>query len=231
MKKIMFNDRFGLTQAVLDGRKTMTRRIMKVPKKFMGEEDLTLEYHQRLTENKHFYDCVVCDADGYELGQMPLPYEVGEVVAIAQRYKDCWDYYQKQWEARNDSSDWHTPDAILGDTVQETKGWTNKMFVNPNLMPWKIAIDNLWFERLQDISEEDCMREGIFKYDKPPLHHEMDRFAPWLPYVKPYKFDLDNLQYRATARDAFAALIDRVNGRGTWERNPWVVAYSFELIK
>lgn len=28
MKKIMFNDKFGLTQAVLDGRKTMTRRIM-----------------------------------------------------------------------------------------------------------------------------------------------------------------------------------------------------------
>ena len=27
MKKIMFNDRFGLTQAVLDGRKTQTRRI------------------------------------------------------------------------------------------------------------------------------------------------------------------------------------------------------------
>lgn len=28
MKKIMFNDKYGLTQAVLDGRKTMTRRIV-----------------------------------------------------------------------------------------------------------------------------------------------------------------------------------------------------------
>ena len=26
MKKIMFNDKYGLTQAVLEGRKTMTRR-------------------------------------------------------------------------------------------------------------------------------------------------------------------------------------------------------------
>lgn len=36
MKKIMFNDRYGLTQAVLDGRKTMTRRIIpgcyKIPR-------------------------------------------------------------------------------------------------------------------------------------------------------------------------------------------------------
>ena len=29
MKKIMFNDKFLLTQAVLDGRKTQTRRIIK----------------------------------------------------------------------------------------------------------------------------------------------------------------------------------------------------------
>lgn len=28
MKKIMFNDRYGLTQAVLEGRKTQTRRIL-----------------------------------------------------------------------------------------------------------------------------------------------------------------------------------------------------------
>lgn len=27
MKKIMFNDKYGLTTAVLEGRKTMTRRI------------------------------------------------------------------------------------------------------------------------------------------------------------------------------------------------------------
>lgn len=34
-KKIMFNDKYGLTQAVLDGRKTMTRRIIKLDK--LGE--------------------------------------------------------------------------------------------------------------------------------------------------------------------------------------------------
>lgn len=28
MEKILFNDRYGLTQAVIEGRKTMTRRVM-----------------------------------------------------------------------------------------------------------------------------------------------------------------------------------------------------------
>ena len=39
MKKIMFNDEYGLTQAVLDGRKTMTRRIIKCPRTFKGEHN------------------------------------------------------------------------------------------------------------------------------------------------------------------------------------------------
>lgn len=40
------------------------------------------------------------------------------------------------------------------------------------------------------------------------------------------------LQDIITALDnAFAALIDKVSGNGTWERNPWVFAYTFKLIK
>lgn len=34
MKKIMFNDKYGLTQAVLDDRKTQTRRVIKCPREF-----------------------------------------------------------------------------------------------------------------------------------------------------------------------------------------------------
>lgn len=35
----------------------------------------------------------------------------------------------------------------------------------------------------------------------------------------------------STPREAFAALIDKVSGRGTWESNPYVVVYGFELVK
>ncbi len=35
----------------------------------------------------------------------------------------------------------------------------------------------------------------------------------------------------ATLEEAFANLIDRVSGKGTWESNPWVFAYTFELAK
>lgn len=66
MKKIMFNDKYGLTQAVLEGRKTQTRRTFLKP----GEENLlhgiTPEY----------------------LITVRSRYKVGETVAIAQSYKD-----------------------------------------------------------------------------------------------------------------------------------------------
>lgn len=35
----------------------------------------------------------------------------------------------------------------------------------------------------------------------------------------------------AEAGALIAALIDKVSGRGTWESNPWVVVYEFELVK
>lgn len=34
-----------------------------------------------------------------------------------------------------------------------------------------------------------------------------------------------------SAREAFSFLFDKVHGKGTWERNPWVVANEFILLK
>lgn len=35
----------------------------------------------------------------------------------------------------------------------------------------------------------------------------------------------------ATAKESFACLIDKMSGKGTWESNPYVWVYDFELIK
>lgn len=213
MKKIMFSTEYGLEQAVLAGTKTHTRRIMMPPKKFKGKEDLMLEYHRRLSE-KFFCDCVVCDADGHELGQMPLPYEMGDTVAIAQTYKRAgWKPTALQYQEKRKNSKviWR------GDMeFQQTAGWTNKMFVLPDLMPWQIVIENLWFERLQDISDEDCLKEGLIAGEQEPR-----MFGFHLPKGTILSF--------LTPRAAFAALIDRICGKGTWDNNPWVVAYSFHV--
>lgn len=121
MKKIMFSDAFCLTQAVLAGKKTMTRRLLK--------DNVPL--------------------GNWEETQKHLPYKVGEVVAIAQRYKEV--YPNADFEMVGD------------DFMTESAGWSNKMFVRADLMPRHIEITDVKVERLQDISDDDALKEGVFK--------------------------------------------------------------------
>ena len=204
MKKIMFNDKYGLTTAVLEGRKTMTRRVItsRLQSIYLSDEEIPWKIREAST---------IKDLSSYK---------IGEDVALAQPYKNIIAAITPTYGS---------PHAY--DHLRSESGWNNKMFVRTDLMPHRIRITGIKVERMQDISEEDAMREGIFHYEKPPLYHECDRFAPWPPYVKPYKHDHDNLKYRATARYAFAYLIDKVSGIGTWKKNPWVFVYEFELLR
>ena len=207
MKKIMFKDRFGLTEAVLSAKKTMTRRILKCPKKFKGVEDIELEFHKRLGQ-EFYYDCVVVDGNGHELGQLPLPYETGDVVAIAQSYHSL------------NKSGFVAPEQCEH-TCESSFGYKNKMYVKAELMPHHIRITDLWFERLQDISDEDAMREGI---RQSVVEYGDKKIVQWTYFGEKITTWFDS------PRDAFAALINRISGKGTWDSNPWVVAYTFELV-
>lgn len=201
-KKIMFNDKFGLTQAVLDGRKTMTRRIIPCPKTYKGNPvrgfRITGSKDIRLSVEICVYD-ESCD-DFVPMYIQPK-YEVGEVVAIAQSYNSFYD----------DSCD---PRIFLSG-----EGWTNKMFVKSDLMPHHIEITGIKVERLQDISDEDCLKEGI-------IHAYTDNNG-----TKIYHTPHTKRGYLSTdvAQQAFADLIDKVSGKGTWEENPFVWMYEFAL--
>lgn len=189
----MFNDKYGLTQAVLEGRKTQTRRIAYDFRQHVGQK---VDKCVLLQNNNITY----MDGEIQVIDELPKPhYEVGEVVAIAQNYKEAGcDFYFHRGLA----------------------GWKNKMFVKAALMPHRIKITNIRVERLQDISEEDCLNEGI-SVSSPPLKY-MSGY--WTHHT-------DNFKMFDIPRKAFAALIDKVSGKGTWESNPWVFVYDFELIK
>lgn len=214
MKKIMFNDKYSLTQAVLDGRKTMTRRIIKCPRTFKGEWAAGFNIHRRHSDKKIVgYPCMY-DADEreFDMGEIFPKYKVGEVLSIAQSYESLG----------------MNPEIALNDRdgigfYTKTKfapGWKNKMFVRADLMPHHIRITNIKVERLQGISDEDCLKEGVYEDSGD------DEFPPSIFY----EFEGNKDDGFDTPREAFAALIDKVSGKGTWESNPYVFAYEFELI-
>lgn len=182
MKKIMFNDKYGLTQAVLEGRKTMTRR--SIPKKLL--ESIELYAHGNDEELRHR---LLANSS----------YRVGEVVAIAQCYYDVYGY--ETW---------------ISERGEKESGVFNKMFVRAESMPHHIKITNIRVERLQDITDEDCLKEGI-QVLKGGFRNQ-----------DAYTFKGDKVWWK-TPREAFAALIDKVSGRGTWESNPMVWVYDFDI--
>ena len=200
MKKIMFNDRYGLTQAVLNGTKTMTRRIIE------GNYPSVTAYHAN--GSWHF----IADTEDGDAIALKPKYEIGETVAVAQPYK-----------VTHPKSDF---EMVGNNFMTESAGWNNKMFVKANLMPDRIRITDIKVERLQDISDEDCIREGIVQdYDG------VDSYSFSEPATLRFsgKDVFRRCTYAETPKAAFTVLIDKVSGKGTWERNPWVFAYEFEL--
>ena len=210
MKKISFNDKFGLTQAVLDGRKTMTRRIIKCPRTFKGEWVAGFNIHRCHSDKKIVgYPCMY-DADGREFnsGEIIPRYKVGEVVAIAQSYETV--YHEQGLETLD----------MLVSNWKYSKGWRNKLFVRADFMTYHIRITDIKVERLQDISDEDCLKEGIYEDSGD------DEFPPSIFY----EFEGNKDDGFDTPREAFAALIDKVSGKGTWKSNPYVFVYELKLI-
>ena len=184
----MFNDKYNLTQAVLDGRKTQTRRIVK---------------------GVYSISCGGVKTDMID-NHRPY-YEVGEVVAVAQSYCDCGNL----------------PDCEFDEDgypiMPARSGFFNKMFVRADLMPNQIRITNIRTERIQEISEEDCLKEGIGKYYIGFGTDKVDDMG--------FTFSFDGKNGFPNAREAYASLIDKISGKGTWENNPYVFVYDFELVK
>lgn len=194
MKKIMFNDQYGLTEAVLDGRKTQTRRIAyEKPFKYIRNCGF-------ITEGKDKGKLSICD--GNEIVAKST-YKIGEVVAVAQRYNDIP----------------FTNEIFIGSGF--SIGWLNKMFVKSSLMPHQIKITNIRCERLQYISTDDCLREGILCSHIDGMNDVYSYDATFDRFVKKWWY--------STPIEAYKMLTCKLHLH--WGTNPLVFVYDFELVK
>ena len=134
-------------------------------------------------------------------------YKVGEIVAVAQKYKDIMPYLA-------DSFRQPSPNYMM-----DKPGYNNKMYVRADLMPTRIRIIAWRRERLQEISDEDCLREGIIEY-APCSECGSDLYS---------FYGATDVYY--SPREAFADLIRKMSGKRAWDDNPYVDVYEYELVK
>lgn len=154
-------------------------------------------------------------------------YKIGQELGVSERYSDIYerlfveqgplaatDYAIRVLSAHNKII--YNPDQ----QIRGLAGWRNKMYVKAELMPTHIVITDRREEPLQCISDADCFAEGIYE--------RKDVISPGMERVTCYTFPGTPHLYRFP-REAFAALINKVCGKGSWEKNETNYVYTFKV--
>jgi len=213
MKKISFYDKFHLTQAVLDGHKTMVRFVVS-QRHIEKAKAYQQEYYEGALERISVEDALLNMAGAEKM--ISSPYKVGEVVAVAQTYEELVN------------NDYLTEDARM--SLHRSKGWSKKNFVKPELMQHHVRIVSMKVERLQKISNKDAMREGVIRVN------ETSRVMGCKPY---YTFK-GSKGHSISAKVAFIDLMcrhEKKREKDSYPRevpavafNPYLWAYEIELV-
>lgn len=121
--------------------------------------------------------------------------------------------YRRPWAPMRYEAD----GTIVNGTGTSTGKFEPGRYRHARFMPrWAsrltLRVIDVGVERLQDISEADAIAEGI------------------VPQLEGYAL-ADTTHYAGTARESYASLWDAINGDGAWDRNEWVWALTFSVIR
>ena len=205
MKGICFKE--SLFNSVVKEQKTQTRRLIDKEDKFIIDcgFDGEMQY-------VNLYDKITGDF----VKEAEERYKVGETIYLKEPYA------LNIQSSKNITADKFERNAKIlyryaGHAIPEPLfRWKNKLFMPAKYARYFIEITSVRCERIQDISEEDCLKEGILK----TINYSSNREYGWEEGQRDYY----------TTQQAYTALIDKINGKGTWESNAWVWVYDFKLV-
>ena len=103
------------------------------------------------------------------------------------------------------------------------------MFVAAYMMIHQIRITDVRVEKLQDISGDDCLKEGVV-VNEPKIKGGINMYYP-CEYLRSCAKEVGWGRVFHTPREAFAHLINKVSRKDVWSENPYVFVYDFELVK
>ena len=208
IKPILFNTE--MVQAILDGRKTCTRRIVKgaIP------DDAMWGY--TMFTPKGCISCRGVYADEYGEKFFRLPYQQGDILYV----RETW-YYESHMEDRTEGepnlpsgrysnryvykADCPTYPVNIG--VGE-HGWRPSIHMPKEAARIWLKVTDVRVERLQDIDGKGCVKEGI---EEEPLKDVGEEF------VKGMYHDLWDSTIKKSDIDRYG-----------WDANPWVWVIEFE---
>lgn len=193
-----------MVNAILDKRKTQTRRVIKPQPKGWAPEIFV--------DGVTWGWCINGDMDYSE--RIRCPYQVGMKLWVREtwlenafgRYLYKADWARGGPEEGFEHSGW---------------GWKSPMFMPRKASRITLEVTGVRAERVQDITEEDAKAEGVGTAVRAQLHGMSDMDA----------MPLDGIGLKASYRNTFATLWDSINGeKYPWASNVWVWAITFRRI-
>lgn len=214
-----------MVRALLDGRKTQTRRLLKPhPVQHVPDLAFTWGKYTGLWPDDWFgHGNAIDDA---------LPYAPGDRLYVreAWRMPDAFDAHTPKAAKAMVTRGGYGPNVFfeVDGTVRSAGAYTGSpgRLRSARFMPrWAsrlwLEVTDVRVQRVQEISEEDAIAEGIQSFR--PDHSVATFFHHTVPEYRNYGF--------MNARRAFEDLWNSLHTKPgeTWEANPWVVAVSFTV--
>ena len=215
-KQILFST--PMVQAIFAGRKTQTRR-----KAHMTSRHLRKLFNGEFEgESGRIYKCPYGKV-GTPLWVKETFYAYGHWVKNGttktgkQKRKFVRD---KSLEIRYEDD---KPDVVRKNSYRGV-GWYKRssLFMERDMARIWVRITNFRVERLQDISEEDAIKEGIEELK-----------SNGIPHYRNYGKQLvaKEFNFFCSPVNSFRSLWESINGENSWKQNPWVWVIEFDRIE
>ncbi len=192
-----------MVRAILEGRKTMTRRVVKFkPIGYLGWVRNVFTHLFKLADAPLKETKCPYGVPGDRLWVRETFSEIEAARTPGDEIPDYMTYlYRADFSSDVDASQWGG-------------AWKPSIFMPRAASRILLEVTDVRVERLQDITEEDARAEGV----------EPDVDAGyWKGYIFPGVYD--------SAKKSFASLWQSINGLGSWDQNPWVWVVSFKRIE
>ncbi|MHC1795908.1 hypothetical protein LC177_21920 [Escherichia coli] len=221
-----------MVRAILDGRKTQTRRIMAIQPEH-SELGLRRVIDSKNGRDNGKYFWSQSDARGLKMRSKVFgcPYgEVGDRIWVRETYQGPLFDYEHMESYLEDSSKFEKSDFCVyradGKPAPEFCdaddnlhcGWRPSIHMPRWASRILLEITSVRVERLNGISEQDALSEGI---DRERLEESQDNYDCIADH---------NMTGRPTATGAFKCLWESIYGEENWQANPWVWVIEFKVV-
>ena len=228
-KPILFSTE--MVKAILEGRKAQTRRMIKPQPIFYGRNDnrIAVEFRNNIFE---FYDVKRNDPFSI-LGSSKPKFQIGNILWVREKF----EYFGASFSLHDDdlelcgevifnyyaSKNENLKEIIVKNILAKyafaniNKGWKPSIHMPKEAARIFLEVTNVRVERLQNISEENAIAEGIERVSIAPFVHRFKNYLCNNKFIGP--------------EESFKTLWMKINGEDSWNANPWVWVYEFKVVE